>query len=245
MKKAYRRVSRRRMPKKKKVNGINIVSLESRFMKRTSCTYIQRCPPYFVNCSTSGSFSTAGNTLGITVSSSASNPAIMSNGVDVPISMIFSLATTQNYSTLTQAFDKYRIAGIKFRFKAQQVQSYSVTGTTYNYTNSTIILQRYTTSAANTTYAGLLDNQNEILRFGPDGQTKDVYKKPSPLNSYQTTAGQSAIGYSPQSSKAWISCIEPFVQHSGINFVWSGIKTDGGAFLEINVEYLVELLDQV
>jgi len=234
------------MSKKKKVNGINIVSLEARFMKRTSCTYIQRCPPTYINVAgTSGTVSVSGNSTGVVVSPSSINPSALHLGIDVPISLIFSLAATQNYTSLTQAFDKYRIAGVKIRFKALQTQSYSVTGTVYQYTNSSIVIQRYTTSAMNATYSALLDNQNEVLRFGPDGMSKDLYRKPSPLASYSTTSQTVALGYSAQSSKNWIACLEPTVQHTGVNFVWSGIRTDGTPFLEIDVEYLIELLDQV
>jgi len=202
-------------------------------------------PTYFINVSPSGLVNVPStNPAGLSVLTATANACNTPNCFDLPMSLSFALNQTANYTSLTQMFDKYRIAGVKIRIKASSKMQAG--GSTWNSDRGSILIQRYTTSSNVANMTAQLDNQNEILRFASDGQCKNLYRKPSVIGLVgKPSTGVQGFTYFPGSSPQWISGVDPDVMHSGINFFWRGIDPAQVPFLAIDVEYLVDLMDQV
>lgn len=250
MKKAsYKRRPARRAPKKKLVNGVNVLSLETRFSKRTQCQYILQTSPYCVYWTQTAGSPTMGanNPVGLAIGTARAYDIMLASAggptfYELPFTLVFRLDSCINSNQITPVFDKYKLVGVKVTFRTNGAVPLS--SGVYPQTN--VMVSKYNKDYAdNQTAQNNYDNQNDILVFGPTGVAKPIYRKPQPamMLSRATSTGY-GTAYS-QGNSGWIDTSYPSVEHYSVTGLWRGIANTSQNFLQIDVQHLYEFRDQL
>lgn len=142
---------------------------------------------------------------------------------DVGTGLSFKLSSLPDYSDFTNAFDSYRIVGIKYKYIFSANTVLTTTSTTNQLLPNFYYVVDTNSVSGSVTIATLCQHDN--MKVQRIDRPITVYFKPKPAVTMWNTAV--ASGYSAGSSKMWMDMDSPSIEYYGLKTFTNGSAAGG------------------